>query len=314
MDRNTWNDLSIFQTHDLVRRQYQFAHGRKISAEKAKEITCCFVQGQEYFRNAANAAETVRPLLLYYGVYALTTGAILFLDQAKREATLPQKHGLQQKSWRTTVNRDFLELEVLKTAEGIFGELSEVTLNREFVCMPHTDGGCTATFLRPVLGETSESSFMLGDILSRIPELHDVYCQVTEKKFKVVFGSIIGDGLATFVRFSCDPLIGGVAGYVESESELRSVFQIPNTITVSEGLPDDGFPGKHFIIRLPHEGDNKWSRYCPQIEQRYEIESGKLIAPWPNGGHMSPLLKCFLVSFFLGIAVRYYPSKWELSP
>src|SRR5258706_7599387 len=76
-------------------------------------------------------------------------------------------------------------------------------------------------------------------------------------------------------------------------------------------MPDESFPSPHFVVRLPHEENGRWSSHCPKIEDADDLGfSGKLIAPWPSGGYVSPLLKCFLASFFLGILVRYYPSSW----
>ena len=101
MDRNVWNNLSCFQTNDFIRREYKRLHGGSINAGKTKEIISCFVQGQEYFRNAAAAAETVRPLLLYYGVTSLSVGSILFLNREAREvnhtaAARPPTEGLER--------------------------------------------------------------------------------------------------------------------------------------------------------------------------------------------------------------------------
>jgi hypothetical protein len=265
------------------------------------------VQGREYFRNAAAAAETVRPLLLYYGVTSLSVGIILFLNREARESTIPPQHGLQQQDWREkfTPGNDLLQLEVTKTS-GIFDVLYRATENRLLMQVSAPDGGLSLGNVRPPLGESSEDTYTLDDVLSRIPELHDLYFQITQKRPNFILGEVMGDTSgATTIRFSSDP-VGGIT----SEAELRSRFQLPDDLILGTGF-DDSFPGPHFWMTLPPHEDGGWSRRCPQVEQTDLLGlTGKLITPWPNGGYVSPLLRGFLASFFLGILVRYFPSCW----
>ena len=60
-----WQSLSRFESYDFVARWYKKAHQRKSSAVKVSQINACFIQGREYFSNAASAAMSVKPLLLY---------------------------------------------------------------------------------------------------------------------------------------------------------------------------------------------------------------------------------------------------------
>ena len=309
MDRNVWNNLSCFQTNDFIRREYQKLHGGRINAGKTKEIISCFVQGQEYFRNAAAAAEAVRPLLLYYGVASLSVGTTLFLNCVAREATIPPQHGLHQKDWRQkfTQQNALLQLEVKKTTEGTFDALHQATENRLLMQVPAPDGGVTLANVKPPLGESSDNTYTFDDVLSRIPELYNLYFRVTQRQPNFILGEVMGDTTgATTVRFSSDTVAG-----ITSEAELRSRFQLSDDLIVGAGMPGDSFPGPHFVVRLPPHEDGSWSRLCPQVEQRDPFGfTGKLIAPWPNGGYVSPLLRGFLASFFLGILVRYFPSCW----
>ena len=87
---NTWYALREFETRDITSRTYKARHGLNLSAVKSREIASNFVQAREYFRSAAGADFTVRPLLLYYGVASLARGLTLFLDPAKRETSLKQ--------------------------------------------------------------------------------------------------------------------------------------------------------------------------------------------------------------------------------
>ena len=48
---------------------------------------------------------------------------------------------------------------------------------------------------------------------------------------------------------------------------------------------------------------------CAQIIE-YIDQTGYFIVPWANGGYLSPLLRCFLEAYFLGMLARYFPSRW----
>jgi len=129
MESDVWNSLSRFQTHDLVRREYERRHGRELSAARTWELTSCFVQAREYFASAKSAAEAVRPLLLYYGVLSVSRGMILFLKPGATEESLKPSHGLRTNNWNATFARQpptVRGLEVVVEA-GAFAELAAVT-------------------------------------------------------------------------------------------------------------------------------------------------------------------------------------------
>ena len=90
-----WETISAFKSLDLVTRLYKGKHGGGLSAGKANEIVSHFIQGNEYFANAANAADVVRSLLPYYGVLSFSKDMILFLDPKDREIELNPSHGLE---------------------------------------------------------------------------------------------------------------------------------------------------------------------------------------------------------------------------
>ena len=77
--RETWYRLREFETRDITARSYKARHSRELSAAKARQISSSFIQAREYFRNASEADFTVRPVLQYYGVSALSLGTALFL-------------------------------------------------------------------------------------------------------------------------------------------------------------------------------------------------------------------------------------------
>lgn len=83
MDQGPWHALSHFESRDLVLRAYDVRHGTAPAAEHAAEIAACFIQGRAYYESAQAADEAVRPLLLHYGVLALSRGTVLFLGKLR---------------------------------------------------------------------------------------------------------------------------------------------------------------------------------------------------------------------------------------
>lgn len=75
-----WERLSLYESRDMVTQLYHRRHGRQTNDAKARAIASHMIQGRQYFESAQGAGELVRPLLLYYGVVALSRALILFLD------------------------------------------------------------------------------------------------------------------------------------------------------------------------------------------------------------------------------------------
>jgi hypothetical protein len=131
-----WATLSNYQSHELVRRDYQRKHGREANAAHTKEICSPFIQAQHYFRAASLADRTVYPLLLYYGVVSLSRGLTLFLSRGIREAALSPSHGLGVRDWQAIFadeNPDVANLTIRLSARGTLIELMDATGNRSLL-------------------------------------------------------------------------------------------------------------------------------------------------------------------------------------
>ena len=97
-DRTAWEIIANYESHDVVRSLYQAKHGWKPNAAHCREIAAAFIQGRNYYAAATIADRSVKPLLLYYGIVALSRGLTLFLTRKRREAALAQSHGLSNRT------------------------------------------------------------------------------------------------------------------------------------------------------------------------------------------------------------------------
>lgn len=306
MDRETANELSRFQSFDLVQRAFHAKHGLELNAERTHEIISSFIQAKGYLDSAATAAEAVRPLLLYYGVLSMSRGTILFLEPSKREDTLKPSHGLDTEHWRQVLSpgtQHVLDLEVA-VGNGTFSELVEATGNSMTVVTPNADGGATWSWSPRPLGMTSDNRIRFDDILSRIDALSMTYRDVTGAKSKCYLGSWLDTQDALAVSVVMDPLFG-----LMDADEVRRVMLVPDDVRISAS-PGSGMPC--LVYRLGYRADRQGALVTPAYEDPDGLhgDRARLVAPWPNGGYISPLLRSFLASYFLGMLVRYYPSRW----
>jgi hypothetical protein len=126
-----WAALSTYESTELVKRFGKERMEREPNTTKAREIAAHFSQGREYFRNAIDASELVRPLILYYGAMALARGASLFLDPSKSK--LIRGHGLEASGWQDLNAKPEAVpgLPVEVKGEGTFPELARERKHRE---------------------------------------------------------------------------------------------------------------------------------------------------------------------------------------
>jgi hypothetical protein len=129
---NPWDALAGFESRDLIEQFLRKRHGHEPKPGKVLEVASSFNQGREYFRSAAEASISVKPLLLYYGVLALSRGLILALTPGLRESALKPSHGLEVANWQESLAaKDFARLQI-RLQNGTFSELVKAVDNKSY--------------------------------------------------------------------------------------------------------------------------------------------------------------------------------------
>ena len=188
-----WQSLSRFESYDFVSRWYQKAHQRKPNAAKVSQINACFIQGREYFSNAASSAMSVKPLLLYYGVLSLSRGVILANNPNKKEESLKKSHGLEQGNWQGTLKggiKDVLELQIRST-DGTFSELVEVCHNLKTMYKfagPTNEMVSDGHNLGDIEFATDQSVLTLDALISRLLQTAGMYEEITGRPSRMFTG------------------------------------------------------------------------------------------------------------------------------
>ena len=303
--KDTWEILAFYESRDLLHRTYEERFGQSPSSNKVEEITYHLAQGREYFSSAKQSALLVRPLLLYYGVLALSRALILFLDSSKRERGLKQGHGVDIPNWKDVLHRESKEQSINKLAElklkfvkGTFTDLSQATKNEEqaeFVWINTyriwQENGTTE--LEPGYEIT------VKEVLARIQDLAHL--------FTVTFRE----------RSCCYPAI------ISGSSEQIAVHVSNEHVRINLGLPDMDILSKIEICKIfPMFRDAKQDRdgayrfggreSCDELPpiRNDQQRNAFLVAPLSNGYVLSSLSFLYLISYATGMLARYYLSQW----
>lgn len=290
--------LLQLENRDIVQKWFSKIHNRKLSSIRTKEINSAAKQSSEFLRNATLANYTVRPLLTFYGISTLSKALILLLKPNSGENSLTAGHGLQTINWSNTLFgneiskslKNIGQLEV-KTCAGLFSELLNETQNRISIHVYSSNVDWGLKYDIPNIG----FSFTLDDLISRIPDLNadlknigveEKYCAVNEMSFNNESG------------FHCK---------VDSQIELiRPTFEkFGYTVTSSNQTYELDCSREIFTKHLPlflHKYVNKSFGTIPVLH---------IAQPFNDENYYSEIALTFLLSYYLGMLVRYYPTHWN---
>lgn len=128
LNNRIWQHLLGLESVDVVRDWHMRICNRELNTRRATEIASSAKQAREYVKNAANAANTVRPLLTFYGIASLARSALLLLKPGSGEESLVRGHGLETIDWPATLSGDLsLALSAIgslkvRTTAGLFDD------------------------------------------------------------------------------------------------------------------------------------------------------------------------------------------------
>lgn len=286
-------------------------NGGALNSTTGHSIASHFAQGREYFRSAANAAILVRPLLLHYGVVALSRGLILMLNRGLKPEALADKHGLTCHQWKTRLASsgiaDVGNLEVQLTL-GTFTTLLAATGNRER-CLVNSgsskqlsmeDRGWTRELPAPLVGAV----LPLHDVLARIPDLDAIFERVTAANECVETAVWVGirgevvmpDDATTLLELRIQD------GEGIDVNDLRRRLGPASTAELER---EQG----SWHLQMAFRDDADLDANAPAIK---DARNGAafLVSPFTTGTHLSSLLSLYAVSFAIGMVVRYHPAAW----
>jgi YaaC-like Protein len=294
MKEYVWNKLLEFETRDLVERFIKKKHQREASARQILEISSNFIQSREYFINSQRADISVKPLLQYYGVSALTRGLILAISPRMSEAAMKPSHGLDSLNWQETLSMKKFEDLTVKIGKGTFYEMLNATSNKTY--FKHHSNGVSfkINFDLPTIG----TEIRFADLVQTISDLSEVYETWTQENLCFL-------QLATF----------------KSYTDLKEYQYTVTKPRIDNGEIAKIFPKEDFGDYSITESGNQIiirssNKFIPQFSQRFldhfYMGIGEIVLT-KNASKklkLNTLGQLYSLSFFLGMLSRYFPSIW----
>lgn len=289
---DTWNELLEFETRDLVKRYFSEVHQSVANAWKIKEVTANFIQGREYFRNAAQSNITVRPLLIYYGVLSLSRGLILTLNPKLTEKTLKGSHGIEIKNWEEILKSKEFEKISISVEEGTFSELISATQNVNYL-RAGTDGINWKSFLSiPEKGY----KLTLEQVYGYFPDLAKEFEIWTQRKMPFVV-------IEELRKNSENRYNVKLSKYGVHEDLIDLIF--PRTYCRNRELKEES---GDLIVSYD---DTNWS---PNITQKwhgpFDLGDPCAVPVQKEDKGLNTISAMFALSYTFGMMARYFPSSW----
>jgi YaaC-like protein len=287
---NVWHELIQYESMDLVAEAYGKRHGRELSAGRTRDITSSFIQAREYYVNAAGAALSVRPLLQYYGVAALTRGLILLAGRKGVEA-LRASHGLDARDWNGTLARGLDKIGDLEVTvgPGMFLELIDATGNKSYLKANSNRVNWHASFPDPSIGD----KFSLADIAASLPDVMEEY--------QVWKGAVLLSAQVEKLTSKTGQYEIQFSNRTEKGTIAALLGALGEDLQISAATP--------LVATIPDTYHPYLSQFSA-IGTPFEIGDVFIVPPIRDSLYLNTLALYFSASYILGMLVRYFPAPW----
>ena len=297
MNIEIWQRLLPLQSQDITRSRFAQIHSRNLNARRAREINAAAKQAREFFKNASLSDHSVRPLMTHYGVVCLAKALVLLLRVENGEEGLVSGHGIETVEWGRTMSGETAEglskLGELKirTTNGLFSDLVSHTTNKSLIHVRSAGVDWRLPYGIPNKGV----EINVADLFSRIPDLQadysildgrPHYAYVNEMTFNFEQGFSAKLNKKQFEAFQ--------------SSYLDAGYAVTSDDTSCELTCDAGTFAKYTPLFM-HQYIKKMFGSIPTLFLAEQL---------PGGAQYSQLCMTYLVSFVLGMLVRYYPTHW----
>lgn len=286
---NSWNKLICFESRDLVEKHLNTLFGKGDYKEVIRQINAYFVQARHYFESASVADITVKPLLQYYGVNALSKGLILCLDNSKHKTPLVSSHGLSIKNWGVLLENRCEDL-CLNVFNGTFLELVKATNNFSFI-RNNCSNISFCAFLKTL---DSDDVIRLEQIMWYFPDLN--------YEFKLWMNKNL-----PFVILSCFQ-------WVENDEIEFVLNRELNSEELELFFPNVFCEGRDFYCtkrRIKYKSTEKW---FPNLAQAWESDGvigvPVIIPAFEHDKGVNTIGAMYAMSFSFGMMSRYHPAYW----
>lgn len=303
---NALREIALLESRDVLIKRFKEAHGRIPKEENCRQIAAYLLQGRQYWDSALSAGDLIRPLLLYYGSLSFCRALTLFARPGGGEETLKPSHGMQAIGWGQAFAiggvKSILDFEV-EVSEGALSQLAEATQNQEITRCYFGPFPSYVEFIRPCKADGMLGSrATIRDLIKRVPQLSATYERVTGTR-SAAYPAIPFLLAETHVDLEIFLTEKGPKYW----DTLRADLAVPDDIPIDEGRVSRFGNGKQSAwMRIPWD---RASWLCPQLAKD---SSGHLwaISSICNGQNWNQLTILLMISYAIGMLVRYHPLVW----
>ncbi len=272
-------------------------HGRTLSTRRANEIACAAKQAREYFRNAKQADYSVRSLLTFYGVASLSWAVTLLLNRNNGEKVLTKGHALEVSQWSDVLSgeisdalRNLSKLEV-KTCHGLFEDFLKAVKNTTYL---HTcSSGVDACIPYPIPDVCKRIS--LEELLSRTPDLEQDAKDCFSMNCAIVGSLSKGPDGGLVIDCSFDDASSVAECYRNIGYAIKEIDSSRYSFGCSIDL---------FALKPPYFFHSYIRKTFGCIPQLY------IAVPLNCACYYCEMGICYLISYFMGMLSRYFPTHW----
>lgn len=285
------------ENRDIVKIWYRKIHNRELSLGRIIEINSSAKQFSEFFRNAEKSSNIVKPLLLFYGITSLSKSLILLLKKNGGEETLKNGHGLHITNWNNILHtqnfsdglRNIGNLEI-EIQNGLFYEFIRTTNNKTLVHLNGSEVDFALSYDLPNLG----NRYTLREFISRIPDFNkDINDLNINPQYATMHSLTYSEGIGfNLSLFKCNI---DLENYLYRKNFIKTSYNEANNISTYNTYSIETNP---FVL---HEYINKTLGAIP---------NPNLVIPFNNNQCLSELCMVYIISYYLGMLVRYYPTHW----
>lgn len=296
-NQEIWQQLLSLESRDITQKWFARIYSRELNARRAREINAAAKQAHEYFRNASNSSYTVRPLLTFYGVASLSRALLLLLKADGGEEGLTAGHGLETVGWGDVMSGDIAagltrlgDLKI-RTRAGLFSDFVKHTNNRISIHVSTAGVDWRLWYDIP----KSDEEFSVADLFSRIPDLQQDYSNISD---------VIRYASVNEMTYTHDK---GFRAKVSKKpfSQFKAVYEGFGYTATYEGdwciITCDAKTLEKEKPLFIHSYMHKMFGMFPRLF---------LAEPFSGGARYSQLCITYMVSYVLGMLVRYYPTHW----
>lgn len=296
MQDNIWQYLLSLETRDVITEWHKKITGRELSARRAREIISAAKQGREFFSNAQKADTSVKSLLSFYGVSSLSRATLLLLKSGPGEESLKQGHGLTTVNWTNVLNQNIgdsissLDSLKVRTTEGLFTDFLRESKNRMCLHVRSSTVDWVVPYDVPACGH----ELSLGELLSRLPDIGG----------RRELGIAPKSAAVNLMNYSRE---SGFTVHINRQyaNGIDNAYSL-----LGYEVSDDGI---NYILKASTE---IFEKHSPQYAHTFvnknfgAIPALYLVEPLSPDSRYSQIALTFILSYFLGMLTRYFPTHW----